>query len=68
MIISLRKLGLPRDTVTVFRKPQAPEVLQKIDLSGEGTHILIVPDGCASLLTVNSIYSEKIRGGMAYVA
>lgn len=67
-LLSLRKLGLPSDTVSVFRKSQAPEELRCIDLSNEGTHIFVVPDACASLLAVESIYSERIRGGIVYVA
>ncbi len=68
MLLSLRKLGLPSNTVTVFRKSKAPDVLRLIDLSNDGTHIFVVPDRCADLITVESIYSEKIKGGTVYVA
>lgn len=67
-VLSLRKLGLPSNTVSVFPIANAPEVLQDVDLSGEGSHVFVIPDRCATLLRVHSIYSEKIKGGTVYVA
>ena len=66
--LSLRKLGLPSNTVSVFRKSEGPDILRDIDLSNEGTHIFVVPDSCASLIKVESLYSERIKGGTVYVA
>ncbi len=66
-IPSIRRLRLKRDTVTVFKKHEAPAVLQEIDLSNEGTHIFVVPDACAALLRVYSLYHAKIAGATVYV-
>ena len=67
-VLSLRKLRLPSDTVSVFRKSQAPDILREIDLSNEGTHIFVVPDSCSTLIKVASLYRERIKGGTIYVA
>ncbi len=66
--LSLRGLRLPRNTVTVFRKQEAPEELQEIDISNEGSHIFVVPDCCASLLSDSAYSSMTISSGTFYVA
>ena len=67
-MLSMKSLGIRKDTVTVFPKTAAPPELQAIDLSNEGKLVWIVPTKLAGHVRVNSIYSQKIRGGIVYIS
>jgi len=66
-MLSLRKLGLPVDIVSVFRKSDAPVELQELDLDGRVRVIYVVPTGVARNVQIHGArYEEKLSGGIAY--
>jgi hypothetical protein len=67
-VVSMRSLRLPTDIVSVFRMHDAPELLQEVDLSGNGKAIYVVPDQLADVFNiVGATFSERVKGGTVYV-
>lgn len=68
MPLSIKSLGVRKDVVTCFTISEAPDPLKAINLNGEGTLIWVVPSGLEGMVSINSLFSEHIRGAKVYVS
>lgn len=67
-MLSLKSLGVSKDVVTCWKIADAPEQIQEIDLTGTAKFAWVVPTKCLEHVQVNSIHSERIRGGIVFVS
>lgn len=64
----MKSLKLPTDMVKVYRIMNAPQGLRDIDVTGNGTHVYVVPDNIAERFLVrDSLSHSVIDGGTVYI-